>query len=171
MKSHLVNIKSFFVYEESMKVPGSSSSVSHGQKQLCARELCTRWKGFNKVVSLLLVLPFLLLPHFTNVWMPLMRNQDHSRGAQWSRSCDNLLFRCCLAVEMRAGSAWNCISLRVGLWAAIQLSLNRFNPIKEDRPRKSSESNLWSKPLLCLPRHPVLRSMFFFVLFLTAYTY
>lgn len=143
-----------------------SLSVSLRQKQLCVWELSTRWKGFNKVVSLLLVLPFLSLPRFTNVWMPLMRNRDHSRGAQWSRSCDNLLFRCWLAVEMEAGSAWNCICLSVGLCGSIQLVAFTPIPLK----RTSSGGNQWSKSLLCLPRHPVLLFFFLFVLFLISYT-
>lgn len=118
-----------------MEVLGSSLSFSLGQKQLCAKE--PWWKGFNKVVTLLLVLPVLLLPHFTNVWMPLMRNQDHSRGPQWSRSCDNLLFRCWLAIEMGAGSDWNCICLSVGLWggysAFTPVPLKRASQVKVQR--------------------------------------
>lgn len=155
-------IKSSFCLWESMEVPGSSPSASLGQKQLCARELCSRWKGFNKVVSLLLLLPFLLLAHFTNVWMPLMRNQDHSRGAQWSRSCDNLLFRCWLAVELGAASGWKCVCLRCG--SGWRLFSFHSNPIKKNEPRKRSEGNLWSKPLLCLPRHPVTQFCFFTIL-------
>lgn len=141
--------------EKSQRFLVGSLSVSLRQKQLCVWELCTRWKGFNKVVSLLLVLPFLSLPRFTNVWMPLMRNQDHSRGAQWSRSCDNLLFRCWLAVEMGPGSDWNCICLSVGLCGSYSACGFHSNPIKEDKLSKSSEDNRWSKPLLCLSRHPV----------------
>lgn len=141
--------------EKSQRFLIGSPSVSLGQKQLCVWELCTRWKGFNKVVSLLLVLPFLSLPRFTNVWMPLMRNQDHSRGAQWSRSCDNLLFRCWLAVEMGPGPDWNCICLSVGLCGSYSACGFHSNPIKEDKLSKSSEDNRWSKPLLCLSRHPV----------------
>lgn len=134
---NLINLKwnLLCVCKKAWRFPVGSPSVSLGQKQLCVWELNTRWKGFNKVVSLLLVLPFLSLPRFTNVWMPLMRNRDHSRGAQWSRSCDNLLFRCWLAVEMEAGSAWNCICLSVGLCGSYSTCGFHSDPIKENKLR------------------------------------
>lgn len=115
--------KIFFCLWERMKVPSCSPSFSLRQKQLCARELCTRWKDFNKVVLLLLVLPFLSLPHFTNVWMPLMRNQDHSRGAQWTEA----VIICCSDVGWPL--KWElALTGTVSVWAracgsAIQLSL------------------------------------------------
>lgn len=142
-----------------MEVPGSSPSVSLGQKQLCARELCTWWKGFNKVVSLLLVLPFLLLPHFTNVWMPLMRNQDHSRGAQWSRSCDNLLLRCWLAVEMGAGSDWNCICLSEGLCGGY----STFTAIPLKRTSQAKVQRAICGANLCSAFHTTLCYGYFFL--------
>lgn len=70
---------------------------------------------------------------FTNVGMPLMRNQDHSRGPQWSRSCDNLWFRCWPAVEIWAGFQSNCMS-KCGTYSTSletlkkkSLNLNRFD--------------------------------------------
>lgn len=61
---------------------------------------------------------------FTNVWMPLMRNQDHSRGAQWSRSCDNPLFRCWPAAEIWAGFQRNCMSKCGSVWSLFSLAWN-----------------------------------------------
>lgn len=90
------------------------------------------------------MLPFLSLPRFTNVWMPLMRYQDHSRGAQWSRSCDNLLFRCWRAVEAGAGSDWNCIRLVAGLCGSYSACGFHSSLIREDKPSRSSGGDQWS---------------------------
>lgn len=95
---------------------------------------------------------FFLLPHFTNVWMPLMRNQDHSRGAQWSRSCDNLLFRCWLAVEMGAASGWNCICLSAGLGG----SYSAFTPIPLKRTSQEKVQRAICGASLCFAFHATL---------------
>lgn len=76
---------------------------------------------------------------FTNVWMPLMRNQDHSRGPQWSRSCDNPLFRCWPAVEIWAGFHWNCMSKCGTVCHLFSLTWNLLNYNNNDN--KSSPTN------------------------------
>lgn len=95
---------------------------------------------------------FFLLPHFTNVWMPLMRNQDHSRGPQWSRSCDNLLFRCWLAVETGAASGWNCVRLSVGLGG----SYSAFTPIPLKRTSQEKVQRTICGANLCFAFHATL---------------
>lgn len=102
----------------------------------------------NKVVSFPLWLPFLSLPRFTNVWMPLMRNQDYSRGAQWSRSCDNPLFRCWLAVEIWAGFDQNCMCKCGSVWLLFSFCADTWIPLKRTCRMKAQRP---IRPLLCPP--------------------
>lgn len=105
------------------------------------------------------LLPFLSLPRFTNVWKPLMRNQDYSRGAQWSRSCDNPLFRCRPAVEIWAGFHWNCMSKCGSVRHLFSLTWNLLmtaGRIKVHRP--ISRGNLCFTP--CLFLFPIVCSLF-----------
>ena len=71
------------------------------------------------------------------------------------RSCDNLLFRCRLAVEMGAGSDWNCICLSEGL----RVGYSAFTPIplKEQAERAICGANL------CFALHSTLCYGSFFV--------